>query len=93
MVGSLHDLLLNFCLMRIDVLFFSGDDRFACFIYFQDGLKRRMDKLRTSIQEASKDVDREREKNVSLLQLIFPPDIAKRLWLGMSLNFNTMHTY
>ncbi|CAG7827004.1 unnamed protein product [Allacma fusca] len=48
----------------------------------QDGLKRRMDKLRQSIEEASTAVDREREKNVSLLHLIFPPDIAKRLWLG-----------
>lgn len=43
-----------------------------------------MDKLRTSIEEASKAVDREREKNVSLLHLIFPKDIAKRLWLGKS---------
>jgi guanylate cyclase soluble subunit alpha len=41
-----------------------------------------MDKLRKSIEEASKAVDREREKNVSLLHLIFPKDIAKRLWLG-----------
>jgi len=46
-------------------------------------LKRRLDKLRHSIEEASKAVDREREKNVSLLHLIFPQDIAKRLWLGM----------
>ncbi|XP_054261226.1 head-specific guanylate cyclase [Macrosteles quadrilineatus] len=48
----------------------------------QDGLKRRMDKLKNSIEEASLAVDKEREKNVSLLHLIFPPDIAKRLWLG-----------
>ncbi|XP_063229103.1 head-specific guanylate cyclase [Bacillus rossius redtenbacheri] len=48
----------------------------------QDGLRRRMDKLKSSIEEASQAVDKEREKNVSLLHLIFPPDIAKRLWLG-----------
>ncbi|XP_060806332.1 head-specific guanylate cyclase [Amyelois transitella] len=48
----------------------------------QDGLRRRMDKLKSSIEEASKAVVNEREKNVSLLQLIFPPHIAKRLWLG-----------
>ncbi|KAG8330272.1 Guanylate cyclase soluble subunit alpha-2 [Homalodisca vitripennis] len=48
----------------------------------QDGLKRRMDKLKNTIEEASLAVDKEREKNVSLLHLIFPPDIAKRLWLG-----------
>lgn len=41
-----------------------------------------MDKLKSSIEEASLAVDAEREKNVSLLHLIFPPDIAKRLWLG-----------
>lgn len=44
-----------------------------------------MDKLKNSIEEASKAVDKEREKNVSLLHLIFPPHIAKRLWLGKSL--------
>ncbi|XP_046826962.1 head-specific guanylate cyclase [Vespa crabro] len=48
----------------------------------QDGLRRRMDKLKSSIEEANRAVDVEREKNVSLLHLIFPPDIAKRLWLG-----------
>lgn len=41
-----------------------------------------MDKLKSSIEEANKAVNKEREKNVSLLHLIFPPDIAKRLWLG-----------
>ncbi|XP_023943569.2 head-specific guanylate cyclase [Bicyclus anynana] len=48
----------------------------------QDGLRKRMDKLKNSIMETSKSVDKEREKNVSLLHLIFPPHIAKRLWLG-----------
>lgn len=51
-------------------------------LYLQDGLRRRMDKLKTSIEETTRAVDAEREKNVSLLHLIFPPDIAKRLWLG-----------
>lgn len=50
--------------------------------FYQDGLRRRMDKLKNSIEEASKAVDKERQKNVSLLHLIFPPHIAKRLWLG-----------
>ncbi|XP_047508407.1 head-specific guanylate cyclase [Pieris napi] len=48
----------------------------------QDGLRKRMDKLKNSIVELSKSVAKEREKNVSLLHLIFPPHIAKRLWLG-----------
>lgn len=51
-------------------------------IPFQDGLRRRMDKLKSSIEEANLAVNAEKEKNVSLLHLIFPPDIAKRLWLG-----------
>jgi Heme NO binding associated. len=41
-----------------------------------------MDKLKSSIEEANQAVDQERETNVSLLHMIFPPDIAKRLWLG-----------
>lgn len=48
----------------------------------QDGLKRRMDKLKNSIEEGNKAVAKERKKNVSLLYLIFPPEIAEALWLG-----------
>ncbi|XP_018573701.1 head-specific guanylate cyclase-like, partial [Anoplophora glabripennis] len=55
----------------------------------QDGLRRRMDKLKNSIEEGNKAVDKEREKNVSLLHLIFPPDIAKKLWLGESIEAKT----
>ncbi|XP_044254716.1 head-specific guanylate cyclase isoform X2 [Tribolium madens] len=55
----------------------------------QDGLRRRMDKLKSSIEEGNRAVDKEREKNVSLLHLIFPPDIAKRLWLGQTIEAKT----
>nr|XP_023017646.1 head-specific guanylate cyclase [Leptinotarsa decemlineata] len=55
----------------------------------QDGLRRRMDKLKSSIEEGNRAVDKEREKNVSLLHLIFPPDIAKRLWLGEAIEAKT----
>ncbi|GJQ77350.1 hypothetical protein Trydic_g20760 [Trypoxylus dichotomus] len=55
----------------------------------QDGLRKRMDKLKSSIEEGSKAVDKEREKNVSLLHLIFPPGIAKRLWLGETIEAQT----
>lgn len=48
-----------------------------------------MDKLKSSIEEANLAVDAEREKNVSLLHLIFPPDIAKRLWLGETIEAKT----
>lgn len=50
----------------------------------QDGLKRRMDKIRGSIQEANLAVEEERQKNVDLLHLIFPPRVARKLWLGES---------
>lgn len=50
----------------------------------QESLKRRMDKLRQSIQEANQAVALERKKNVDLLYLIFPPTIAQKLWLGES---------
>ncbi|XP_046369819.1 guanylate cyclase soluble subunit alpha-2-like [Haliotis rufescens] len=50
----------------------------------QDGLKRRMETLKKSIMEASVAVDTEKQKNVSLLQDIFPPEIAQKLWRGES---------
>lgn len=51
----------------------------------QDGLRRRMDKLKNSIEEGNAAVAKERKKNVSLLYLIFPAEIAESLWLGMFL--------
>lgn len=48
----------------------------------QDGLRRRMDKLKSSIEEGNTAVMKERKKNVSLLHLIFPAEIAESLWLG-----------
>lgn len=55
----------------------------------QDGLRRRMDKLKSSIEEANIEVNKERQKNIELLQLIFPADIAKRLWLGDDIDAKT----
>ncbi|XP_071478939.1 guanylate cyclase soluble subunit alpha-2-like [Diadema antillarum] len=48
----------------------------------QDGLKKRMDKLKSQVEEASGNLDQERQKNVDLLNLIFPEKIAKKLWRG-----------
>lgn len=56
----------------------------------QDGLKKRMDKLKTSIEEANHAVEEERQKNVDLLHLIFPPDVAKKLWLGQPVEAETI---
>lgn len=48
----------------------------------QESLKRRMDKLKDSIQKANQAVEIERQKNVDLLNLIFPANVARMLWLG-----------
>lgn len=50
----------------------------------QEGLKRRMDKLRQSIQTANQAVASERKRNVDLLNLIFPASVARQLWMGQS---------
>ncbi|KAH7645540.1 adenylate and guanylate cyclase-like protein [Dermatophagoides farinae] len=50
----------------------------------QESLKRRMDKLKDTIQKANQAVEIERSKNVALLNLIFPAQVARRLWLGKS---------
>ena len=41
-----------------------------------------MEQLKRSVEEASKAVEVEGSKNVELLNLVFPPDIARKLWLG-----------
>ena len=38
--------------------------------------------LKSQIEEASSAVGDERAKNVELLNLIFPPDVARKLWAG-----------
>ncbi|XP_074650319.1 guanylate cyclase soluble subunit alpha-2-like [Tubulanus polymorphus] len=50
----------------------------------QEGLKKRMVHLKQSIEEANILVEAEKQKNVELLQLIFPADVARRLWLGQT---------
>nr|CAB3251390.1 guanylate cyclase soluble subunit alpha-2-like [Phallusia mammillata] len=48
----------------------------------QESLKRRMDKLRASLEENNNALEQERRLNVELLYSIFPADIAENLWLG-----------
>lgn len=48
----------------------------------QESLKRRMDKLKDTIETANQAVEIERKKNVDLLNLIFPANVARQLWLG-----------
>ena len=41
-----------------------------------------MEKLKKSIVKTHEDIDEEKEKNIELLNMIFPSDIAKKLWGG-----------
>ena len=52
-------------------------------IFFQEGLKCRMEKLKKSIVKTHEDIDEEKEKNIELLNMIFPSDIARKLWGGI----------
>ena len=46
----------------------------------QDGLRRRMEDLKKNINEAHEAVQEEQRKNVELLSMVFPSEIAKKLW-------------
>ncbi|XP_045204956.2 guanylate cyclase soluble subunit alpha-1-like [Mercenaria mercenaria] len=46
----------------------------------QDGLRRRMEDLKKNIIEASAAVEEEKRKNVELLRMVFPSNIAEKLW-------------
>lgn len=48
----------------------------------QEGLKFRMNQLKKSVVKTHEDIDQEREKNIELLNNIFPSDIARKLWEG-----------
>lgn len=41
-----------------------------------------MEKLKMSIVQAHEDFEREKQKNIEILNLIFPSDIAEKLWRG-----------
>ncbi len=41
-----------------------------------------MEKLQASIQQAYEEIEEEKQKNIELLNLIFPSDIAEKLWNG-----------
>lgn len=59
----------------------------------QDGLKRRMDKLKNSIEEGNAAVSRERKKNVSLLHLIFRLKLLKDCGLVLKLKQRHIQKY
>jgi guanylate cyclase soluble subunit alpha len=41
-----------------------------------------MEKLKQSIVKAHEDIEEEKQKNIEILNLIFPSEIAKKLWRG-----------
>lgn len=41
-----------------------------------------MEKLKKSIVQAHSDIEEEKRKNIEILNLIFPSEIAKKLWRG-----------
>uniref|UniRef100_A0A8C5PZZ0 guanylate cyclase n=1 Tax=Leptobrachium leishanense TaxID=445787 RepID=A0A8C5PZZ0_9ANUR len=50
----------------------------------QDGLKKRMDKLKATLERTHQALEEEKKKTVDLLYSIFPGDVAQQLWEGKS---------
>lgn len=48
----------------------------------QDSLKKKMEQLKTELQKASRELQREKYKTEDLLESIFPHDVAKKLIHG-----------
>ncbi|XP_044140691.1 guanylate cyclase soluble subunit alpha-2 [Bufo gargarizans] len=48
----------------------------------QDGLKKRMDKLKDTLEKTHQALEEEKKKTVDLLYSIFPGDVAQQLWEG-----------
>uniref|UniRef100_A0A8C0SJG4 Guanylate cyclase soluble subunit alpha-2 n=1 Tax=Canis lupus familiaris TaxID=9615 RepID=A0A8C0SJG4_CANLF len=48
----------------------------------QDGLKKRMDKLKATLERTHQALEEEKKKTVDLLYSIFPGDVAQQLWQG-----------
>ncbi|XP_075054921.1 guanylate cyclase soluble subunit alpha-2 [Mixophyes fleayi] len=48
----------------------------------QDGLKKRMDKLKATLEKTHQALEEEKKKTVDLLYSIFPGDVAQQLWEG-----------
>jgi guanylate cyclase soluble subunit alpha len=56
----------------------------------QEGLKFRMEKLKKSIVSTHESIEEEKHKNIELLNMIFPSEIAKRLWAGERVNASSV---
>ncbi|KAI4900376.1 hypothetical protein NFI96_023074, partial [Prochilodus magdalenae] len=49
----------------------------------QDGLKKRMDKLKATLERTHQALEEEKRRTVELLYSIFPGGVAQRLWQGL----------
>uniref|UniRef100_A0A8C1TJT2 guanylate cyclase n=1 Tax=Cyprinus carpio TaxID=7962 RepID=A0A8C1TJT2_CYPCA len=49
----------------------------------QDGLKKRMDKIKATLEKTHQALEEEKHRTVDLLYSIFPGDVAQRLWQGL----------
>ncbi|XP_076823651.1 uncharacterized protein LOC143469725 isoform X2 [Clavelina lepadiformis] len=58
----------------------------------QESLKRRMNKLKETLEENNNALEQERRLNVELLFSIFPADIAEDLWLGKQVQAKTLES-
>ena len=57
------------------------------FSNLKEGLKLRMENLQKSIAKTRGEVDDEKGKNIEILNMIFPSDIARKLWGGKIIIF------
>lgn len=48
----------------------------------QDGLKKRLGKLKATLEQAHQALEEEKRKTVDLLCSIFPSEVARQLWQG-----------
>uniref|UniRef100_A0A8C6TZA8 guanylate cyclase n=1 Tax=Neogobius melanostomus TaxID=47308 RepID=A0A8C6TZA8_9GOBI len=48
----------------------------------QDGLKKRMDKLKATLERTHQALEEEKRRTVDLLYSIFPGNVAQKLWQG-----------
>ncbi|KAH0616053.1 hypothetical protein JD844_026853 [Phrynosoma platyrhinos] len=61
----------------------------------QDGLKKRLGKLKATLEQAHQALEEEKKKTVDLLCSIFPEEVAQQLWQGQVVQakkFNNVET-
>nr|XP_060634778.1 guanylate cyclase soluble subunit alpha-1 [Anolis sagrei ordinatus] len=57
----------------------------------QDGLKKRLGKLKATLEEAHQALEEEKKKTVDLLCSIFPEEVAQQLWQGQVVQAKKFH--